>query len=81
MKLRRIIAFVMAIAMTLQVGIYENTTRVDAATSGEAISVFYDTYTDKAMYDPGDTVKITVNVNNKSESKIKSSGIAGYAFK
>ena len=49
MKLRRIIAFVMAIAMTLQVGIYENTTRVDAATSGEAISVFYDTYTDKAM--------------------------------
>lgn len=72
MKLRRIIAFVMAIAMTLQVGIYENTTRVDAATSGEAISVFYDTYTDKAMYDPGDTVKITVNVNNKSESKIKS---------
>ena len=37
MKWRRIIAFVMAIAMTLQVGIYENTTRVDAATSGEAI--------------------------------------------
>ena len=70
MKLRKALAFVMILTIILQMGVYEKPVDVQAAVSSERISIFSDIYTDKAAYNPGDSVEIVINLNNNTQNKI-----------
>lgn len=56
--------------MILQMGVYEKNVKVQAAVSSESVSIFSDIYTDKATYNPGDSVEIIININNNTQNKI-----------
>jgi dextranase len=70
MKLRKALAFIMIIMITMQMCVYEKADKVEAAVLSENVSIFTDIYTDKAMYNPDDNIEITININNNTQSKI-----------